>query len=218
MRHLPLSRMLLGLCMRAARNRLLFTDNLIDFIEYSCGVAQITLALCMAGLVGAAFDKQHSAGQNCLLSEGLALWINAITMTKPGSLQWFGTQCSSFVPVCANNHKRCPDNYYLGDTSRAFVRDGNTQMATHKWPLPDPSVSHLLGFLLLGIQHARNATCSECEPFLNMHRFNMGVVLKTWKSNLACMTRVWQRLPRTFCRKRNSISYNIVKAMFDQSS
>ena len=84
--------------------------------------------------------------------------------------------------------------------------------------LPDPSVSHLLGFLLLGIQHARNATCTECEPFLNMHRFNMGVVLKTWKSNLACMTRVWQRLPRTFCRKRNSISYNIVKAMFDQSS
>ena len=129
MRHLPLSRMLLGLCMRAARNRLLFTDNLLDFIEYSCGVAQITLALCMAGLVGAAFDKQHSAGQNCLLPEGLALWINAITMTKPGSLQWFGTQCSSFVPVCANNHKRCPDNYYLGDTSRAFVRDGNTQMA-----------------------------------------------------------------------------------------
>ena len=77
---------------------------------------------------GACFDKEYSVGHDCTTPCGLRLWVDSLSHTVEGSTNWYGTQCSSFLPVCMAKSKRSAGNGYFGDTTRAFVRHGNDQM------------------------------------------------------------------------------------------
>ena len=126
---LSLDLMLVSLVMTCLRNRAdVNSHGLHDFVEYSAGSGMLTLQCLIAGLSGIGLDKIYNTGQDNATSNGLRLWIKEMTVTKRGSLNWFGSQCSSFSALCRNGAQRWPENLYWGDEARAFVRDGNMQM------------------------------------------------------------------------------------------
>ena len=126
---LVLDLMLVSLVLTCLRNRV--DGNLCslhDMVEYSAGSGMLTLQCLGVGLSGVGLDKIYSADHDNTSPYGLKLWINEMLVTKRGSLNWFGTQCSSFSALCRHTSQRWHDNLYWGDESRGFVCDGNTQM------------------------------------------------------------------------------------------
>ena len=98
------------------------------------------------GMNAVQFDKAIHSSHDVLSPRGLRLLLDALADTRPRGLTWFATQCSSFGPLCAGACRNA-GNGWLGDTSRAFVRDGNAQM----------EVTSLVFFL---------SWLCECEPVL----------------------------------------------------
>lgn len=47
---------------------------------------------------------------------------------RQGALNWFGTQCSAFLVLCARQHQRKESNGFLGDETRPWVKLANKQM------------------------------------------------------------------------------------------
>ena len=126
---LVLDLMLVSLVLTCLRNRVDGNlRSLHDIVEYSAGSGMLTLQCLSAGLSGVGLDKIYSADQDNTSPHGLKLWINEMLVTKRGSLNWFGTQCSSFSALCRHTSQRWCDNLYWGDESRGFVCDGNMQM------------------------------------------------------------------------------------------
>ena len=103
-------------------------DRLYDFVEFFCGQGNLSAALLHLGLFGASMDKCHDPMHDVTTAAGLRLWIDVLSQTKVGSLNWHGTQCSSWVSLCRCQSNRKLENQYLGDCSRVFVRIGNLQM------------------------------------------------------------------------------------------
>jgi len=97
-------------------------------IEYFAGKAAVTRERLALGLPATRFDKEYGDHHDCLTAAGLALWLDELAFTIAGSLQWFGTQCSSWVILCISVSRRNAENGFWGDTSRGFVRQGNEQM------------------------------------------------------------------------------------------
>lgn len=100
----------------------------LDFIEFSSGRGNLSCELLRQGLVGAAFDIANEDCHDCLTSQGLRLWLDALTATGRAALTWWGTECSSFVILCKCQSCREVSNDFLGDESRPFVRRGNCLM------------------------------------------------------------------------------------------
>ena len=100
----------------------------LDFIEFSSGRGNLSCELLRQGLVGAAFDIANEDCHDCLTSQGLRLWLDALTATGRAALTWWGTECSSFVILCKCQSCREVSNDFLGDESRPFVRRGNCFM------------------------------------------------------------------------------------------
>ena len=99
-----------------------------DFREFCAGRGNLTFQLLRKGLKGFAFDKAYSSSHDMCTKIGLRLWLDAISDSRPGSLDWFGTKCSPFVGINKRNSKRYIENGWMGDESREFVRHGNLQM------------------------------------------------------------------------------------------
>jgi hypothetical protein len=127
-RYSNLDRMLLALVLRCRQRRHADASGLHDFIEYACGRGNLTLQCLRHGLHGVGLDKLFGLAHDVLHPHGLRLWINELSVTKTRSVNWFGTQCSSFVPMCLNNSKRSAENSYLGDETKEFVCQGNMLM------------------------------------------------------------------------------------------
>jgi hypothetical protein len=123
-----LDRMLLALILRCKQYRCHDATQLHDFIEYGCGGGALTLECLREGLCGVGLDKLAGLAQNALHPLGLRLWVNELSVTRDKAVTWFGTQCSSFVPLCLSTSKRSCANGYLGDETRLFVREGNALM------------------------------------------------------------------------------------------
>ena len=119
--------MLLSLVARCHANRQRGLAS-TQCLEYWAGVARLTREHLRKGMVCRRFDKNYSSAHDCLDPRGLRLWLEELCRSAPKCLAWNGTQCSSFVPLCLSNSKRRPENNYLGDESRLFVRVGNGQM------------------------------------------------------------------------------------------
>lgn len=96
-----------------------------DFVEFCAGEGNLTMECLNAMLHGVALDIKYHPHHNMITSTGLRCWIDSISESRIHALVWFGTQCSSFVSICASNHKRNAENGFWGDVQREFVRKGN---------------------------------------------------------------------------------------------
>ena len=126
---LHLSDILLALVDRAYRNRETFQcGGLLDFIEFYGGVGNLSTELLLRCLNGATFDTMYRPVDHDCLGQGFRLWLDALCSTCEGALVWLGTQCSSFVALCASVSKRRLENQWMGDNGREFVQVGNCHM------------------------------------------------------------------------------------------
>ena len=123
---LPLDHMLVRFVLRCWQHRHEGADS--AFREFCAGKANLTFQLLRQGLEGFAFDIDYSSGHNMEAAIGLRLWLDAISNSRHGSLDWFGTKCSPFVGVNQSVTNRREENGWLGDQSKMFVRRGNLQM------------------------------------------------------------------------------------------
>ena len=114
---------LLSLAERTIWNRKEGNERL-HLIEYFAGSGSLSRAFLRKMLSVASFDRISSAEYDCLTSNGLALWLDALSISKRGALLWFRMQCSSFSVLCKAQSERHAGNNYLGNTSRAFVQEG----------------------------------------------------------------------------------------------
>ena len=106
----------------------------LDVVEIFSGVGSVHAAAIEAGYKAIAMDKDRIpkcteiAGLHCenlLMLDGFENAIRLVRRLKVGGLLVAAPQCSSFVPPCRAQHQRCEKNLWYGDTSRAFVIDGN---------------------------------------------------------------------------------------------
>ena len=128
-----------------------------SLIEYFAGSASLTFAHLERGFCNCSrLDKNYSDTHDCLSVDGLRLWLDELAFSSPRSLQWLGTQCSSWVILCRKQSRRRTSNGFWGDEARAFVRDGNTQMV----------ISSLLFFLasVLDNEPVMEQPANSCMP------------------------------------------------------
>lgn len=117
--------MLLGLILGAWKRRAQNATACLQFVEYFSGMGNLSKECLKAGKRGAAMDIAYSMDHDVCTSGGLRLALECLCSTEAGALTWFGTQCSSFVPLCLCQSQRRPENNYVGDETREFVRKGN---------------------------------------------------------------------------------------------
>jgi len=97
-------------------------------LEYWAGSGAITASQIKAGVAAAQFDKNIDDSHNCTTAVGFRLWLDTLSASKELCLTWFGTQCSPFVWLSSSQHGRKKANGFLGNTDKAFVKEGNSQM------------------------------------------------------------------------------------------
>ena len=119
---LPLDHMLVRFVLRCWQHRHEGVDS--AFREFCAGKANLTFQLLRQGLEGFAFDIDYSSGHNMEAAIGLRLWLDAISNSRHGSLDWFGTKCSPFVGVSKSVTKRREENGWLGDMSKMLCVAG----------------------------------------------------------------------------------------------
>ncbi len=147
-----------------------------ECIEFWAGSANLTLEHVRQGLTCRRFDKVYSSTHDCSRPHGLRLWLDELCRSAPECLVWNGTQCSSFVGLCIHQSKRRASNNYLGDESRRFVQQGNTQMR----------VVSLIVFLssVLGNRAVLEQPSSSClpsiEPLRSVLKFSRSMCTTTW--------------------------------------
>ena len=101
-----LKQQFMSLVERSLTNRMRTANHMkLDAIEYFAGSGSSTKSLL----------------HNCLVSHGLALWLDALAS---GALIWFGTQCSSFSALCRAQSERSASNDCRGKLA-PFVVEGN---------------------------------------------------------------------------------------------
>ena len=106
---LPLNHKLLVWCLRVEKVRHLnVSSKLLDLTEHWAGSAGISLQHLIAGFHVACFDHVYedtTITHDCQKPEGLRLWLDSLTGTNQGSINWFGTQCSQYLGMCFYHHK-----------------------------------------------------------------------------------------------------------------
>ena len=103
-------------------------DELFDFVEFCAGRANLSRELLRKGWKGCSLDIRFSPLHDMCSQWGLRTFIDCLSSSKDRALHWFGTKCSSFVPLCQSVAQRYPQNNFYGDTNRACVCDGNFQV------------------------------------------------------------------------------------------
>ena len=151
---------------------------MFDSVEYAAGKANLTREMISRGFVACALDILFSDQQDCLTSHGLRLWIEVLLGCRRSASLWFGSQCSSIVPLCLFVSKRCAENKFWGDVSREFVRTGNALMmitsfimalglsmghyATLEQPLGSCMPSHPIMMAVIIFSHEEICNISWC--------------------------------------------------------
>jgi hypothetical protein len=163
-----LAQMLLLLILRCLRNQAaLLQSELLDFVEYAAGQAELTYHCVALGFRGARFDIAYSKDHDVLTPLGLRLWMDYLSECKKGALVWFGTRCSSFVFVSRGPSGRRQSNDFVGDEAKSWVKNGNDQAA----------ISSLLFFIAFkaGLVPTLEQPCDSCMPKVNplAHVFNL---------------------------------------------
>ena len=126
----PILAQLSIICELAISNMESKASQLRSMIEYSAGYGNLSRAFRRKFKV-ASFDKEYSSNHNVLTSEGLQLWLLCLCCCGAGSFLWFAPECSSFVCLSVSKSCRNEANNFMGDTSREFVRTGNSLMILH---------------------------------------------------------------------------------------
>ena len=108
---------------------------LYEFVEFCAGEGNLTAECLKQRLFGLALDVIYDPDHDMTTPVGLRVMIDSISEAKPGAMNWWGTQCSSFVSMGFNNHNRREDNGFWGNTNFPFVRDGNMKQVP--WAVPD---------------------------------------------------------------------------------
>ena len=167
--------MLVSLVMLCRRNR---SSGLAvhDFIEYSAGSCELTMQCLLKDLVGVPLDKCLKVEHDNATANGLRLWIMELTKTKPGALTWFGTQCSSFTSLCLHQSQRRPNNLWLGDMSKNFVRYGNNQMVITALLM---ALSYWIGNVAI-LEQPLTSTMPRCQPLRSVFEFVKVTRVVTW--------------------------------------
>ena len=140
----PLQRMLVGICLRAWKNRKEGRGADLKCVEYFAGSGQLTKEFLRAGKKSVALDRLYSRDHDVSHGPGVRLWLDAMCCTAPSALTWFGTQCSSFVLLCHTQAQRLPSNGFWGDTGRDFIQEGNHVMDV-------TAMLFFISFLLLNV-------------------------------------------------------------------
>ena len=96
-----------------------------DYIEFYCGLGNLSRAAIDGGLEGLSFDIACSSHHDVLTPHGLRLYLASIAATRSKALLWFGTPCSSFTIMCRGTSQRDASNQWLGNCCRSFVELGN---------------------------------------------------------------------------------------------
>ena len=203
---LHLSNILLALVERAYQNREAFQCGLLDFLEFYGGVGNLSRELLLRQLHGAIFDTMYHSVEHDCLGQGFRLWLDALCSTSEGALVWLGTQCSSFVMLCASVSKRCMENQWMGDTGREFVQVGNCHLI----------ITALVYFLATLLQCATcleqplNSCLPECPLMASVLSFCKAIKVNTYLGSFGAETpkplQVWTTCPelRTLCRPKPS--------------
>ena len=115
-----------------------------------------------------------------MLGSGLALWVNALSMTKPKSMQWHGAHCSSFTVLSVAQSQRCAANRWAGDTSRSCVRDGNAQMVVASLLL---WLSIMVGNVPI-LEQPRDSVMVKCRPLNIVLSWTCATCARTYMQTL----------------------------------
>ena len=122
---LPVVKQLSAIARLARRN---MSNAKFKFIEYFSGCGNLSRGFLRQGLHGAAFDHKYHESHDCLSCEGIRTWLGALMSCRQKSFIWLAAECSSWVRLCLSQSDRRPENFYLGNTDKQFVRIGNAQM------------------------------------------------------------------------------------------
>ena len=148
------------ICQRAFANRLQGSKPLRHFVEYWCGTANVTKEMIKAGFEGAGFDIIHSHMHSCLDICGLRLWMDMLMSICGHGLCWLGPPCSSFFVLCLVQSQRYDWNQWWGDTTRTFVRTGNSHVQVAAIMFLVSCVTGIMVFL----EQPDNSCLHKCPP------------------------------------------------------
>ena len=164
------------ICQRAFANRLQSSQPLLHFVEYWCGTANLTKEMIKAGFEGAGFDIIHSHMHSCLDICGLRLWMDMLMGMCEHGLCWLGPPCSSFVVLCLAQSQRYDWNQWWGDTTRTFVRTGNSHMQVAAIMF---LVSCVIGVMVC-LEQPDNSCLHKCPPMRSVLSFVKALRVKTY--------------------------------------
>ena len=100
--------------------------QLFDFVEFFSGQGWLTYEMLAGGFCGCAFDNVMSASHDALTSQGLRLFLDAVTCIRKFGMCWLATPCSSFTVLCRAQSRRMASNSFLGEANCfEFVQSGN---------------------------------------------------------------------------------------------
>ena len=156
----------LVLCGWKTRSELGHTDQ-FDFVEYFAGKGNLSRECIKTGWLGMAMDVLYSGDHDMTTPSGLRLALEGLFSSKVFALNWLATKCSSFVPLCQCQAQRYEENRFMGDTSKAFVRDGNALMDV-------TALLYLLSFLLGNnavLEQPRGSKLPQCSTLALVLRF-----------------------------------------------
>ena len=171
-----LNDMLKMLVLRCLRNRADSGGGVYDVREFCSGEGQLTFQCIGAGLQCVAFDRKYNTSHDMDRNIGVRVWLDAISESKAGSLDWMATQCSSFVSVNKINNKRSPANGHWGDVSREFVSRGNSQMVVTSLVY---TVSRLCGNVPV-LEQPTTSVMPKCQPLSSALLFFDSKKIVTW--------------------------------------
>lgn len=137
-----LTECLVILAIRAVTNQV--RPDSQDFMDVFAGSANLSLLMLRANFSGSAFDLLFHSDHDALTSKGLRLLLDSMSSLRRRGLFWMGTKCSSWVVLCRYQSNRYPSNGFMGDESRAFVRNGNCLMTVSALMF---LLAHMVGLL-----------------------------------------------------------------------
>ena len=121
----PLDWQLLALVLRCLWHRRRETQMPFQYVEYFCGVGNLSKACIKQGLTGCSFDLIHSEEHDVLTAPGLRLWLTAYCAVQQHGLVCLGVECSSFVVLSRSQSLRSSENAFNGDETKDFAQTGN---------------------------------------------------------------------------------------------
>ena len=169
-------REMLAWLVERTRKNILSGRSTYHSFEGFAGLARLTFCHILQGFSTARFDTTYDSKHNCTEPLGLRLWLDHLSLGVHGCSVWLGTECSSFVDLCLRYSNRRPENKYIGDESREFVRSGNAKMHV-------TSLIYLVAYLV-GFAPCVEQPLTSCQfrihPLADVLEFTRSKRTATW--------------------------------------